>query len=205
MRWRLASLASAAALLAAAGCGSSGGSSTHSASTTAGGAGGAAGLLTAETQSAATGDIPDNQVFITYSNPQPRYSLVAPEGWARKGSGRDVSFTDKNNRVHVVIAPGAGQVSAASVASELTRLRAAEPALAFTPPARIRLSAGEAVKSTYTTRSAPNPVTGKQVVLIVDRYELTGPGGRATIDLGTAKGVDNVDAYKKMINSFRWG
>ena len=42
-------------------------------------------------------------------------------------------------------------------------------------------------------------------MLIVDRYELTDPGGRATIDLGTAKGVDNLDAYKKMINSFRWG
>ena len=64
---------------------------------------------------------------------------------------------------------------------------------------------GEAIKATYTTRSTPNPVTGKQVVLIVDRYELAGPGRRATIDLGTARGVDNVDAYRKMINSFRWG
>jgi hypothetical protein len=198
MRWRLASLALAASLLAA-GCGSSGGSSTHSSSTS------GAALLTAETQSAATGDIPDNQVFITYTNPQPRYRIVAPEGWARKGSGTDVSFADKNNRVHIVVAPGRNQVSAPALAAELARRRAAEPTLSFTPPARIHLTAGEAIKSTYTTRSAPNPVTGKQVVLIVDRYELAGPGGLATIDLGTAKGVDNVDAYRKMINSFRWG
>jgi hypothetical protein len=26
----------------------------------------------------------------------------------------------------------------------------------------------------------------------------------ATVDLGTQRGVDNVDAYRKMINSFRW-
>lgn len=204
MRLPLALPTLAAALLAATGCGSSGGSSTRSTSSATSAPGGA-GLLTAETQSAATGDIPDNQVFITYTNARPRFSISTPEGWARKGSGTDVTFADKNNRVHIVIAPGSQTVSAASVAAELARLRAAEPTLAFTPPAGMRVSAGEAIKSTYTTRSAPNPVTGKQVVLIVDRYELTGPGGRATIDLGTAKGVDNVDAYRKMINSFRWG
>jgi hypothetical protein len=38
----------------------------------------------------------------------------------------------------------------------------------------------------------------------VDRYEL-GKGGKvAVVDLGTAKGVDNVDAYRMMIESFRW-
>jgi hypothetical protein len=50
----------------------------------------------------------------------------------------------------------------------------------------------------------PNPVTGKSVLLIVDRYELSIAGKRATVDLGTPKGVDNVDAYRMMINSFRW-
>jgi hypothetical protein len=68
----------------------------------------------------------------------------------------------------------------------------------------VHISAGEAIKATYTTRSAPNPVTGKQVVLIVDRYELSKAGKRAIIDLGSPSGVDNVDAYRKMINSFRW-
>jgi hypothetical protein len=42
------------------------------------------------------------------------------------------------------------------------------------------------------------------VLLIVDRYELGSAGRRATVDLGTPKGVDNVDAYRKMINSFTW-
>ena len=47
-------------------------------------------------------------------------------------------------------------------------------------------------------------MTGKRVILLVDRYELTRGGRRATVDLGTPKGVDNVDAYRMMIESFRW-
>jgi len=46
---------------------------------------------------------------------------------------------------------------------------------------------------------------GKRVTLVVDRYELAANGKKATVDLGTPKGVDNVDAYRLMIESFRWG
>ena len=61
------------------------------------------------------------------------------------------------------------------------------------------------MKAVYTTESPPNPVTGKRVKLIVDRYVLPGPGGRvAIVDLGTPVGVDNVDAYRMMIESFSW-
>jgi hypothetical protein len=60
------------------------------------------------------------------------------------------------------------------------------------------------VKVVYTTRSAPNPVTGKRVTLLVDRYELAKNGKRATVELGTPRGVDNVDAYRMMIESFTW-
>ncbi len=41
-------------------------------------------------------------------------------------------------------------------------------------------------------------------MLIVDRYELATGGRLATVDLGTPKGVDNVDAYRMMIESFSW-
>jgi hypothetical protein len=47
-------------------------------------------------------------------------------------------------------------------------------------------------------------VTGKRVTLLVDRYELAKNGKRATVELGTPRGVDNVDAYRMMIESFRW-
>jgi hypothetical protein len=142
-------------------------------------------------------------VFLTYENPSAGYSISYPEGWTRKGSPSDVTFFDKNNIVHIVIAK-AGAPTTASVAAELNRLKASNSTLSFTPPTTLQVKAGPAIKSTYTTRSAPNAVTGKSVILVVDRYELSGHGRRATVDLGTPKGVDNVDAYRMMINSFRW-
>jgi hypothetical protein len=61
-----------------------------------------------------------------------------------------------------------------------------------------------AFKVVYTTASAPNAVTGKRVTLMVDRYYLSHAGKEAIVDLGTPVGVDNVDAYRLMIQSFRW-
>jgi hypothetical protein len=183
----------AAACLLVQGCGSS----SHSSSA------GSAGALSPEAKSAATGDIPDNQAFLSYHSSTPAYSISYPEGWTQKGSGTNVSFSDKNNVVHIVIGP-AGSVSTASVTGELQGLKRANPTLTYKPPTPVHLKAGPAVEAVYTTRSAANQVTGKTVELIVDRYEMVGGGKRVTVDLGTARCVDNVDAYRMMINSFRW-
>jgi hypothetical protein len=196
------------ALVLAQGCGSSGTpsastSSTNATSTGAPVASGAPSALAGEAQSAATGDIPDNQVFLTYRSTSPGYAMLYPEGWALKGAGADVTISDKNNIVHVVIS-SVGAPTAAGLASELRALKRSAPSLTFSAPATVQLKPGRALKATYSTLSAPNPVTGKSVLLIVDRYELSSAGRRATVDLGTPKGVDNVDAYRKMINSFTW-
>ena len=193
----------------ASGCGSSTGSSSGSPSragsrSSAGvGSTPGAGALSAEATSAATGDIPDNQAFLTYRNPAGHYTMSYPEGWAIKARGGEVTITDKNNIVHVVVA-SAGTPSVAALNAELTRLARSNPTLKFSHPTGIQLASGPAIKTTYSTRSAPNPVTGKSVLLVVDRFELGSAGRRATVDLGTPKGVDNVDAYRKMISSFRW-
>jgi hypothetical protein len=162
--------------------------------------------LSAEAQSAATGDIPDNQVFLVLRNAHPGYSMKYPEGWTIQGSGSDkLTISDKNNIVRVVIARGPSP-SPASVSSALDALKRSSPTLTFTTPHAFVLPASaHTVKAVYTTESAPNPVTGKRVKLIVDRYVLPGPGGRvATVDLGTPVGVDNVDAYRMMSQSFSW-
>jgi hypothetical protein len=200
----------AVVLAAATGCGSSAKSSSP-------GAGGAsssgtpastpeatAGALSAEARSAATGDIPDNQNFLTFSDTGPAgYSISYPEGWTQSGSAGDVTFRSKNNIVHIVVARGAAP-SVSSVAAALDALKAKTPSLVFTPPRAVHLTSGQAIASSYTTQSAPNPVTNRSVTLIVDRYVLDHGAWRATVDLGTQRGVDNVDAYRKMINSFSW-
>ena len=60
------------------------------------------------------------------------------------------------------------------------------------------------VKVTYSRRSAPDPVTGKRLPLTIDRYEFPHGGVVAILDLSTPVGVDNVDAYRLISESFKW-
>jgi hypothetical protein len=198
----------ALAALALAGCGSSSSSSSSSpSSSSAGSTGGSsstsAAALAADAHSAATGDIPDNQVFLTFTDQPAGWSMKYPEGWTQSGSGRDVTFRDKNNVVHVTISSGAAP-SVASVTAQLQALKRSTPTLSFEPPHPISLTGGPAIAAKYTTESAADPVTGRKVKLLVDRYEFAKAGRAAIADLGTPTGVDNVDAYKMMIDSFRW-
>jgi hypothetical protein len=201
----------------AAGCG--GGSNNTATPTTASqpppastdGSGGAtkgsgaqtSGALTAEAQQTAAGDIPDNQVFLTLADATAGYSMKYPEGWAQRGSGARVTFQDKNNLVRVTVAKGAS-VSVAAATAEMNRLKQQTPSLRFEAPTEVTVSGKPVVKVVYSTQSAPNSVTGKRVTLVVDRYYVPGTGKHAVVDLGTPQGVDNVDAYRLMIESFRW-
>jgi len=159
--------------------------------------------LQGEAKAAATGDIPDNQVYVAFDNPRSGYSIKYPEGWAQSGSGNRVTFFDKNNLVRTVIQPG-GAPTLAQVSAELKALELSTPSLRFTSPQRVQISGRAAIKVVYTTESAPNPVTNKRVQLTVDRYYLAQGGKRAIVDLGSPVGVDNVDGYRLMVQSFRW-
>jgi hypothetical protein len=168
----------AAALAAlAAGCGSGGGSEEgqveppEAARQAKGEA--AAGAAPSEAESAATGDIPDNQAFLLYTDKPAGYSIRYPEGWARTGSGNDVTFKEKANVIHLVVHSG----SAKSKPGE---------------------------KRTLTRQSAADPVTGKRLPLIVDVYEYEQGGKVAVLELSTPEGVDNVDAYRMISESFQW-
>ena len=206
--------------VAAAGCGSSSSHSSTSSggsaasgsaatttpgasSTTAASGSASPGALSGEAASAATGDIPDNQVFLVFHNNSAGYSIKYPEGWTQQGSAGDVTFKDKNNLVHIFISRAAAPTPA-SVTAQLNRLKNSTPSLTFTSPHTMQIGSSTAVKATYSTKSAPNPVTGKRVSLMVDRYELAHNGRVAVVDLGTPVGVDNVDAYRMMIQSFTW-
>ena len=201
--WGVTRLVLVPVLLAvAAGCGSSVHRSgppvsTHPETTTAGAAPGA---LQAEANATAAGDIPDNQVFVAYRNGAAGYSIKYPEGWAQQGTGNRVTFRDKNNIVRIAVLPGATPTKR-SVQAEVEGLLHAQ---VQSPPQATTISGKPAFKVVYSTESATNAVTGKRVKLIVDRYYLWKAGRRAVVDLGTPAGVDNVDAFRLMIESFRW-
>jgi hypothetical protein len=93
--------------------------------------------LAPEAQAAATGDIPDNQVFLTLRNAVGGYSIKAPEGWAQQGSGAHVTIRDKNNIVRVVVSSGS------------------KPGV---PGAQhVTIAGSPALKSVYRTQSAQIP------------------------------------------------
>jgi len=159
------------------------------------------GALQAEATAVAAGDIPDNQVFLAFRNAAAGYSMKYPEGWAQQGAGDRVVFRDKNNIVRIVVGRGAAPTKA-GVRAEVKSLTGVHVERA---PQTVTLSGAPALKIVYSTESAPNPVTGKRVQLVVDRYYVSTAGRHAVVDLGTPQGVDNVDAYRLMIESFRWG
>jgi hypothetical protein len=200
-RFTTLAVAATAAAFAAAGCGGSSSSSSSPSSGSSGG--GSPGALSAEANSAATGDIPDNQNFLTFRDSKNGFSMRYPEGWAQKRRSGQVTFQDKNNLVRVLISAGSTP-TVAGVEAELKRLRRDDPSLTAKTPVQVTVKGRKAIKVVYTTRSAPNQVTGKRVTLMVDRYELAKGGKVAVVDLGTPKGVDNVDAYRLMIESFQW-
>jgi hypothetical protein len=212
--WLALTLASTGFVLA--GCGGSSSSSPSQSSTpgapataaaaappTAPTQGAAPAPLTAEAQSAAAGDIPDNQVFLTFRNTAAGYSMRYPEGWAQQGSDARVTFQDKNNLVRVTISSGA-PLGLAAVRADMARAKGAAPSLRAGPPQAVTISGSPAIKVVYSTESKANPVTSKRVTLVVDRYYLAHGGKRAVVDLGGPKGVDNADAYRLMIESFLW-
>ena len=191
-------------LLLAAGCGGSGRrAATTTGSTTVPSAPGTTtaaaspGALQAEANATAAGDIPDNQVFLVFHNPTAGYTMKYPEGWAQQGSGGRVTFRDKNNIVRIAVATGPRPTNASVQ-------RGVASARIESLPRRMTVSGHPTYKIVYSTVSAPNAVTGKRVKLVVDRYELWSRGRLAVVDLGTPEGVDNVDAYRLMIESFRW-
>jgi hypothetical protein len=196
--WTCVAAAAATAVIGGAvGCGSSGSSSSSSAS------GGGSSTSAAEATAAATGDIPDNQVFLAFHNQAGGYSLKYPEGWTRKVNGSSTTFTDKGNSISASVTSGSPPTTASS-SSQLATLKKSDPTLKAGKPQQVKINGAPVIKVTYAALGAKDPVTGKRLQIITDRYVYSKGGKVATLDLATPKGVDNVDAYRMISESFTW-
>jgi hypothetical protein len=152
------------------------------------------------------GDIPDNQVFVSYHSDAGGYSLDVPEGWARSETGPNVSFVDKLDSIKVEITSGSAAATVQSATdSDVPQLEQQVEAFEKVGIDAVDLPAGQAVRIRYRANSAPDTVTGKKVRLEVDRYELFKDGKLAAISLAAPAGSDNVDVWKQISDSFRWG
>ena len=97
--------------------------------------------------------------------------LVYPQGWARKGSPNDITFSDKDNSVQVQITKGSSP-TVSSVTAELKKEATNDPTLQPGQPKQMQLPSGPAIHVVYHVQGPPDPVTGKKPTMMVDRYVL---------------------------------
>jgi len=153
----------------------------------------------------APGDIPDTQAFVTYQSTAGGYSIVMPEGWARKENGPNVDFADPSHEFSVQIdcatlAPTIESVKATGMAA----LAQSIEGFTFVDVSTLQLPSGPAIKIRYQANSKPDDVTGKQHRLDVERYEIFKDGRVAVITLAVPAGSDNVDVSNQISTSFQW-
>lgn len=151
----------------------------------------------------ASGDVPDNAVFLTYTDPTLGFSIQYVEGWQVRRAADGVVIADKDSSETVRIVSGVSDAGPFVSGSDLPAL-STTPGFKLTKQDSVKVGTQSLVHLTYRIPSPPDPVTGKQVPSSVDRYYVPGAGGLAVVTLSTPDGVDNVDAFRQMIQSFRW-
>lgn len=154
---------------------------------------------------ASASDIPDTQVFVTYSSASGSYALDVPEGWARTTNTAEVTFISTLNGLQVTITNAATAPTADSVrTTQVVTLEQTGRAVRDVKVQDVQLPNGAAVLITYTSNSDPNAVTNKQVRLENNSYLFFKNGKLATLTLWAPVGADNVDQWARMSRSFKW-
>jgi hypothetical protein len=150
-----------------------------------------------------SGDVPDNAVFLTYQGANPGFSIQYVEGWQVTPKGDGVVIKDKDSSETVAIVAAPADVAAFVASSDLPALQD-QPGFKLVKQDTAKVSGARYVHLVFHQDSPPDSVTGKQVPQTVDRYYVPGPNGLAVVSLATPDGVDNVDAFRQMIESFMW-
>jgi hypothetical protein len=150
------------------------------------------------------GDIPDNQVYVSYSPPGAGYQVKVPEGWSRASQGGAITFTDKLNTIQLDSSSASSAPTVADGQAELKQLAGTVPGFKPGNVSTVKRSAGTALLITYTGNGAPDPVTGKVVPNAFERYEFFHNGRLATLTLSGPVGADNVDPWMIVTDSLQW-
>lgn len=149
------------------------------------------------------GDIPDNAVFLTYSGTNPAFTIQYVEGWQVSQQPDGVVIRDKDSSETVSIVAPQADVPGYVASTDLPILQA-QLGFKLGKQDTVKVGGTSYVHLVYHMPAPPDPVTGKQVPSTVDRYYVPGPNGLAIVSLSTPDGVDNVDAFRQMIESLRW-
>ena len=150
-----------------------------------------------------SGDVPDNAVFLTFAGANPGFSIQYVEGWQVTPQPYGVAIRDKDSSETVAIVAAHTDVPAYVASIDLPALQA-QPGFKRIRQDMVKAGGSSYVHLVFHVTSPPDAVTGKQVPQTVDRYYVPGPNSLAVVSLATPDGVDNVDAFRQMIESFKW-
>lgn len=153
--------------------------------------------------SGAHGDIPDNAVFLTYRDSAHGFTISYVEGWQVSTVADGVGIRDKDSAEIVAVVASVPDAAAYVGGTDLPALRS-QAGFALIKQDAVNVKGVSLVHLAYYLLAPPDPVTGKQVASTVDRYYMRGPKALAIVSLSTPNGVDNVDAFRQMIESFAW-
>ncbi len=171
------------------------------------------------TEISAAGDVRDNAVFVTYtssasdsagnsvSSAGAGYSIQYVEGWTvTPGANGAVAITDIDSAEQVEFqALPAGDLQQYVSSSAEIQLQSQTQDYKRSGLESLTVNGQPAVKLSYTWTSAPDPVTNKSRSVTTERYYIPGPNSKlAVLTLTTPVGVDNVDAFNQMLESFAW-
>jgi hypothetical protein len=149
-----------------------------------------------------TGDVPDNAIFLTYQQASLGFSVQYVEGWqvTTQPDGVVVHDKDSSETVSVVALPT--DVAAYITSTDLPSLQG-QAGFKLTKQDIVKVGSASDHHLVYHILSPADPVTGKQVPSTVDRFYVPGTSQLAIVSLSTPDGVDNVDAFRQMIESFK--
>jgi len=159
----------------------------------------------AATESNPSGDIPDNQAYVSFSPAGGGYSVKIPEGWSRTSTATSSSFTDKLNRIEVSMVAAPAQPSIASVSStDVPSVTSKVSKFAMGKVTSVVRRGGRAILLTYQGDSKPDQVTGKVIRDAFERYTFYRAGKRVDLTLSGPTNADNVDPWRIVSDSLRW-
>ncbi len=151
------------------------------------------------------GDIPDDQVFVTYADTSGRVTIEVPEGWAQSDTADGVSLTDKLNTIQLNVLDTSRRPTEDTVKNrDLPHLQTSLTGFSGGEVTRVDRAGTMAILATYQADGPRDEVTGKTVTDAFERYAYFQDGVEAVLTLSGPTGADNVDPWRLVSDSLRW-
>ena len=151
------------------------------------------------------GDIPDDQVFVDYTDTSGRVTIKVPEGWAQSDTANGVRFTDKLNTIQLEVLDATGQPTEETVKNDdLPQLGGSLSNFSGGEVSSVDRAGTTAILATFEADGPKDEVTGKTVTDAFERYVYVKDGVEAVLTLSGPTGADNVDPWRLVSDSLRW-